>query len=182
MSGSTFPGSSAPFGSANPFGNSNPFGGDKTDRDAGQANQYTMHNLAEEEEEEGKDTFASSQPSSHDNGGSLFSGTFGGGDSAGDGPPSAMRSFPPKAGGDGFPSNYGMARRTSVSAESMNPSATSNDNWTPPFHQKTDDQLARLKKSISGNFLFTHMDDDQSAQALGALMEKPIPAKDIKVC
>jgi cAMP-dependent protein kinase regulator len=74
-----------------------------------------------------------------------------------------------------------MGRRTSVSAESLNPTASSNDNWTPPFHQKSQEQLARLKKSISGNFLFSHLDDEQSSQVLGALVEKPIPAKGIKV-
>ena len=42
-------------------------------------------------------------------------------------------------------------------------------------------QLARLKRAIEGNFLFSHLDDEQSHQILGALVEKPIPAKDIKV-
>jgi cAMP-dependent protein kinase regulator len=75
-----------------------------------------------------------------------------------------------------------MGRRTSVSAESLNPTASSNDNWSPPFHPKSEEQVARLKKSISGNFLFSHLDDEQSSQVLGALVEKPIPAKGIKVC
>ncbi|CCU82360.1 cAMP-dependent protein kinase regulatory subunit [Blumeria hordei DH14] len=82
---------------------------------------------------------------------------------------------------DGFPEHYGMGRRTSVSAESLNPTASSNESWTPPYHRKTPEQLERLKKSISGNFLFNHLDDEQSAQVLGALVEKPIPVKDIKV-
>lgn len=82
---------------------------------------------------------------------------------------------------DGFPQHYGMGRRTSVSAESLNPTASSTQNWTPPFHPKNDDQLERLKKSISGNFLFSHLEDEQSAQVLGAMVEKSIPAKDIKV-
>ena len=82
---------------------------------------------------------------------------------------------------EGFPSNYALGRRTSVSAESMNPQASMNDNWTPPFHQKSPDQLARLKAAVSGNFLFSHLDDEQSTQVLGALVEKPISAKDIRV-
>ncbi|KAI9824926.1 MAG: hypothetical protein M1832_001531 [Thelocarpon impressellum] len=81
----------------------------------------------------------------------------------------------------GFPSNYSMGRRTSVSAESMNPTSSMNDNWTPPFHQKSPDQLTRLKSAIAGNFLFSHLDEEQTSQVLGALVEKPIPAKDIKV-
>lgn len=82
---------------------------------------------------------------------------------------------------EGFPSNYALGRRTSVSAESMNPSASSSDNWTPPLHQKTDEQLGRLKSAVAGNFLFSHLDEEQMSQVLGALVEKPIPAKDIKV-
>jgi cAMP-dependent protein kinase regulator len=96
-------------------------------------------------------------------GGSAFGGSFGG-DASGEGPPSSFKA----TSGEGFPAHYGMGRRTSVSAES--------------FHPKSEDQIARLKKSISGNFLFSHLDDEQSSQVLGALVEKPIPAKDIKVC
>lgn len=80
-----------------------------------------------------------------------------------------------------FPYNYNMTRRTSVSAESMNPLHSQNDNWKPPFHAKTLDQLSRLKASVSSNFLFSHLDDEQFGLVLGALVEKPIPAKDIKV-
>nr|O42794.1 RecName: Full=cAMP-dependent protein kinase regulatory subunit; Short=PKA regulatory subunit [Colletotrichum trifolii]AAC04356.1 cAMP-dependent protein kinase regulatory subunit [Colletotrichum trifolii] len=76
---------------------------------------------------------------------------------------------------------YNFSRRTSVSAESLKPSADTYDNWTPPVHDKTNEQLSRLKTAIAGNFLFSHLDDEQSAQILGALIEKPIPAKDIKV-
>ncbi|RKF62487.1 cAMP-dependent protein kinase regulatory subunit [Erysiphe neolycopersici] len=83
---------------------------------------------------------------------------------------------------DGLPERYEMGRRTSVSAESLNPTISSkNSNWTPAFHKKTADQMERLKKSISGNFLFSHLDDEQCTQVLGALVEKPIPVKDIKV-
>ena len=91
--------------------------------------------------------------------------------------------FHPSAisGSEGFPNNYTMGRRTSVSAESMNPQTSINDNWTPPFHQKTPDQLARLRTAVAGNFLFSHLDDEQFSQVLGALVEKPIPARDIKV-
>ncbi|KAK5987458.1 cAMP-dependent protein kinase regulatory subunit [Cladobotryum mycophilum] len=82
---------------------------------------------------------------------------------------------------DNYPAQYNFGRRTSVSAESLKPSADNQDNWTPPLHDKTPEQLDRLQKAIEGNFLFSHLDDEQSAQILGALVEKPIPAKDIKV-
>ncbi|CAK7273010.1 hypothetical protein SEPCBS119000_005423 [Sporothrix epigloea] len=80
-----------------------------------------------------------------------------------------------------YPAQYNFGRRTSVSAESLKPVADSYDNWTPPFHHKSADQLERLKAAIQGNFLFSHLDEEQSAQILGALMEKLIPAKGIKV-
>ncbi|MCJ1288340.1 hypothetical protein MMC26_007695 [Xylographa opegraphella] len=82
---------------------------------------------------------------------------------------------------EGFPNNYAMGRRTSVSAESMNPQSSMDDNWKPPYHSKSDEQLARLRAAVAGNFLFSHLDDEQTSQILGALVEKPIPAKGIKV-
>ncbi|KAF4961993.1 hypothetical protein FSARC_9899 [Fusarium sarcochroum] len=163
-----------PFSS--PFGeNSNPFG---TDR--GQGSNNAIHRVVEEDE---NDTITSptnprfgGQPSSA----SLFSGPFGGGfggDSAGDAPPSSRNHPNP----DSYPAQYNFGRRTSVSAESLKPSADSYDNWSPPFHEKSADQIERLKRAIEGNFLFSHLEDEQSAQILGALVEKPIPAKGIKV-
>jgi cAMP-dependent protein kinase regulator len=63
----------------------------------------------------------------------------------------------------------------------LKPVADTFDNWQPPVHPKSQEQLGRLKKAIENNFLFSHLDDEQSAQILGALVEKPIPAKGIKV-
>jgi cAMP-dependent protein kinase regulator len=159
MSGSTFPGRLG--ANSNPFGESQPSGG-----------------ISKVMEEEENDTVASPAAPSFSFGSNTAFGSPFGGDAASQGPPS---SFKPTS-TEGFPDHYGMGRRTSVSAESLNPTASSNDNWSPPFHQKTEEQISRLKKSISGNFLFSHLDDEQSAQILGALVEKPIPAKDIKVC
>ncbi|RMZ81368.1 hypothetical protein DV738_g2320, partial [Chaetothyriales sp. CBS 135597] len=79
-----------------------------------------------------------------------------------------------------LPSNYGGNRRTSVSAESMQPDADS-ANWKPPKHHKTPDQLERLKTAVAGNFLFSQLDEDSFATVLGALSEKAIPAPNIKV-
>lgn len=80
-----------------------------------------------------------------------------------------------------YPAQYNFGRRTSVSAESLKPVTDSYDNWSPPVHQKTPEQLERLKTAIQGNFLFSHLDEEQSSQILGALTEKPIPTKGIKV-
>jgi cAMP-dependent protein kinase regulator len=94
-------------------------------------------------------------------------------------PPNSFR--PTADAGQGLPNNYALGRRTSVSAESLNPTSSGSDSWTPPFHPKTEEQLARLRTAVSSNFLFSHLDDDQFRTVLDALVEKPIPAKDIKV-
>lgn len=94
-------------------------------------------------------------------------------------PPPSFR--PTASANEGFPTNYSLGRRTSVSAESLNPTTSGSDGWTPPFHPKTPEQLSRLQSSVSGNFLFSHLEDEQFNTVLNALVEKPIPAKDIKV-
>ncbi|KAI9655249.1 MAG: hypothetical protein M1831_004959 [Alyxoria varia] len=103
-----------------------------------------------------------------------FSSAFGGGDFD---PSSPM---PPLPGSD-LPHNYSAGRRTSVSAESMNPADTAGDNWKPPFFPKTTEQEDRLRKAVAHNFLFSHLDDEQTKQVLGALQEAQIPAKGIKI-
>lgn len=80
-----------------------------------------------------------------------------------------------------MPNNYNLNRRTSVSAESLNPTGADDADWRPPQHEKTQEQKDRLKKAVTTNFLFSHLDDDQANLVLGALQEKPIPAKGIKV-
>ncbi|TPX13275.1 uncharacterized protein E0L32_006248 [Thyridium curvatum] len=158
--------SGVPFTS--PFGaNSNPFGSGSRSNAAG-----GMQQVIEEEE---NDTITSPttpnfalQPSPR--------GPFGG-DAASDQAANAPQNPPPGE----YPAQYNFGRRTSVSAESLKPNADSYDNWKPPVHPKNPEQLERLKKAIEGNFLFSHLDEEQSAQILGALVEKPIPAKDIKV-
>ncbi|OBT69115.1 hypothetical protein VE03_01875 [Pseudogymnoascus sp. 23342-1-I1] len=167
MPGHTFPGRHG----SNPFSDTPQQPPSGTDLPTRPINQVV-------EEEEENDAVASpttsSFPSKADS--SSSGGPFGGGDGTSDGPPS---SFKPSS--DGFPSNYGMGRRTSVSAESMNPTDSANDKWTPPFYPKTPEQLKRLKAAIGAHTLFRALDDEQSRQIIGALVEKPIPAKNIKV-
>ncbi|CEJ93095.1 Putative cAMP-dependent protein kinase regulatory subunit [[Torrubiella] hemipterigena] len=159
---------------SSPFGaNANPFGTDRSQPDA----QNTMGSLVEEEEH---DTIGSPRTGSFPAGAFTTTPGFGavfGGDASVDGPPTVRA--PPNP--DSYPAQYNFNRRTSVSAESLKPSADTYDNWSPPVHEKSVEQLNRLKHAIEGNFLFSHLDDDQSAQVVGALVEKPIPAKGIKV-
>lgn len=159
------PGFTSPFGA-----NSNPFGSSRLHTGG-------MQNVIEEDE---NDTGASPTAArfgleSTSPGHGELSGAFGGG-----GPALHSRlGGPPNP--ESYPAQYNFGRRTSVSAESLKPVADTYDNWSPPVHPKSPGQLERLKKAIGGNFLFSHLDDEQSAQILGALVEKPIPTKDIKV-
>ncbi|KAF2665905.1 camp-dependent protein kinase regulatory subunit [Microthyrium microscopicum] len=80
-----------------------------------------------------------------------------------------------------LPNNYNLNRRTSVSAESLTPTSANNDNWTPPNHPKAPEQIDRLRKAVSTNFLFAHLAEEQATQVLGALQEKPIPKPGMRV-
>jgi cAMP-dependent protein kinase regulator len=183
---------------ASPFGaNSNPFGGGPSDATSNSG--LGMHRVIEEEESDIltspttprfgtmsgvgatlATTAASAALSSSTGSGAAtgFRAPFGGDDAMSDSMPPSVRA-PPNT--ESYPEKYNFGRRTSVSAESLKPSADTNDNWTPPYHEKTPEQLERLKRAIASNFLFSHLDDEQADQVLGALVEKPIPAKDIKV-
>lgn len=167
------------------FPGNNPF---STSPSSGAFPKSPMQRLEEEEEHDNMTsptaaTFAAvdfGKPRANDPaaGESAF-GNFGG---FGGSSKNQITQMPPIAGeGQNIPSNYNTNRRTSVSAESLNPASADNENFTAPFHQKSPDQLSRLKTAVSGNFLFSHLDDEQSSQVLGALHEKPIPSKDIKV-
>ncbi|MDI1485491.1 MAG: hypothetical protein OHK93_000629 [Ramalina farinacea] len=151
------------------FSNTNPFGGGGSFNPTG-PRQGSLSNVREDEP---IDTVSS--PTNTSSSG-LFPGSAQAQGSGG--PPSA---FPPQQSDHLMPSDYNMNRRTSVSAESLTPSHHEDSNWKPPLHAKTADQLSRLRASVSQNFLFSHLDDDSSNLVLGALVEKPIPAKDIKV-
>ncbi|EQL04139.1 hypothetical protein G6O67_004692 [Ophiocordyceps sinensis] len=137
--------------------NANPFGD-------GATGSHIMDSVSEEVDETSEHSGPNSQ--------AKF-----GADGPTDGPPTA-RSAQSQ---DSYPAEYNFNRRTSVSAESLKPNADNNDNWSAPHHDKTPDQLERLKAAIGSNFLFKHLEDEQSGQILGAMVEKPIPAKGIKV-
>ena len=152
---------------SSPF--ANPFGGSDASRG--------MQSVVEEEE---ADVMASptSPRYGKSGGGTMFNSSFYSEGNPDSFQPSEPRS-PPNP--ETYPAQYNFGRRTSVSAESLKPSADTADGWTPPFHEKTQDQLVRLKNALKENFLFAHLDDEQYTQVLGALVEKPIPAKGIKV-
>jgi len=181
MAESTFPGS-------------NPFSANAS------AGNTTMSRLEEEEEHDhfASPTSSSFPPHVRDNNNNMASsidpaasapsGSTFGNFNFNPGSGSGTRSNPPPSVSAGamdtpqsFPTNYNYNRRTSVSAESLAPSSTDESNWKPPKYPKTQEQESRLRQAVSANFLFTHLDDEQSTQVLEALQERKIPAKDVTV-
>lgn len=79
------------------------------------------------------------------------------------------------------PPSFNAMRRTSVSAEIMNPNSFENDNWKPPYHELTSDQLSRLNQSIVKNFLFTNLEEDALDTVLHALQEKKFQKDEVVI-
>ncbi|KAI8642210.1 camp-dependent protein kinase regulatory subunit [Parasitella parasitica] len=69
------------------------------------------------------------------------------------------------------PSNYNPRRRTSVSAESMAPS---NTEFVKDIIPKSQAQAERIKISISNNFLFRNLDEEQYLDVVNAMVEKRV--------
>lgn len=73
---------------------------------------------------------------------------------------------------DAYPINYNANRRTSVSAESMLPSA--DNTYQKVVIPKTKTQYARIDNAISRNLLFKNLDEEQLTDVLDAMSEKRI--------
>ncbi|KIW28073.1 uncharacterized protein PV07_07757 [Cladophialophora immunda] len=150
---------------------------------------FAAKNSIQEEDEE-RDTFGSPTDATfkaRDSGRSPFGGSgFGAaaGGAAGGGlfgnwlGNQASEETEPQA--QSLPNNYAAGRRTSVSAESMQPDSDSGS-WKPPKHPKTPEQYERLRHAVAGNFLFSSLDEESFNLVLDALVEKTIPAPNIKV-
>lgn len=76
--------------------------------------------------------------------------------------------------GTNIPLGYNLGRRTSVSAESLDPNATAS-NLPKTIIPKTASQRARIEASISNNLLFRNLDEDQHKDVLNAMKEVTVP-------
>ena len=76
-------------------------------------------------------------------------------------------------GDNGIPSGYNMGRRTSVSAESIDPSTLSSSSHPMPktVIPKTPSQRSRIELSIEKNLLFRNLDEEQHTDVLNAMKE-----------
>lgn len=80
------------------------------------------------------------------------------------------------AGGLTVPSvNYNLGRRTSVSAESLDPDAATQA-LPKTIIPKTPSQRQRIEKAISNNLLFRNLDVDQHTDVLNAMKEVTVQA------
>ncbi|GAA5887815.1 hypothetical protein JCM5296_001776 [Sporobolomyces johnsonii] len=76
--------------------------------------------------------------------------------------------------GGGIAAVYNLGRRTSVSAESLDPSA--NISLPKTVIPKTPSQRARIEASIANNLLFRNLDEDQHNDVLNAMKEVTVQA------
>ncbi|QIX01263.1 hypothetical protein AMS68_006780 [Peltaster fructicola] len=178
MAESTFPGSS------NPFGATNNSSAAATSRSIPPATG--MHSVAEEDDEHAdfaSPTASSFPPNVRDNSSSNSGSTFGNFafNPSSSGTQQQQSQSPAMDNPQSYPKEYNLNRRTSVSAESLAPSAANDTNWKVPSFPKTSEQESRLRAAVAHNFLFAHLDDEQTTQVLGALQERKIPAKDVRV-
>lgn len=74
---------------------------------------------------------------------------------------------------NGIPQGYNLGRRTSVSAESIDPNSLSTSSHPLPktVIPKTASQRARIEQSIEKNLLFRNLDEEQHADVLNAMKE-----------
>eukprot|EP00835_Amoeboradix_gromovi_P001030 NODE_40_length_29852_cov_0.370215.p9 type:complete len:322 gc:universal NODE_40_length_29852_cov_0.370215:24195-23230(-) len=71
---------------------------------------------------------------------------------------------------DEQPVQITRGRRTSVSAESMQPET----NFEKIIIPKTDEQKSRLLESVQQNFLFRNLDEEQSTDVINAMIERTV--------
>jgi cAMP-dependent protein kinase regulator len=90
-----------------------------------------------------------------------------------------IRNHTPHPGDFLQPSATILARRTSVSAESI---LVDGDSSEPiPVFPKSPEQLSRIKSSIKNNFIFRDLDDEQATGVLNAMQEVSVPANDVVI-
>lgn len=115
---------------------------------------------------------ASARPP-HSGGSSLFSGAYSSSQS------STLPSSGAGGAGNRFPMHFNANRRTSVSAESLNPAAFHGSLSEVKPTALTQSQLERINKSVAKNFLFSNLDEDSLHKVLGFLKEKKVPAGEV---
>lgn len=90
--------------------------------------------------------------------------------------PSSSDSAPGSAAGatakSHIPIAFNVNRRTSVSAEALNPDKFKSDSWKPPTNNLTLSQKADLSNTLASNFLFQQLDANSKKTVIEALAKK----------
>lgn len=71
-----------------------------------------------------------------------------------------------------IPVAFNANRRTSVSAEAMNPDKFKSDSWKPPINDLSQSQKLELSKTLASNFLFRQLDANSKKTVIEALGKK----------
>ncbi|ODV79698.1 camp-dependent protein kinase regulatory subunit [Suhomyces tanzawaensis NRRL Y-17324] len=79
-----------------------------------------------------------------------------------------------------IPIAFNANRRTSVSAEALNPDKFKSDSWKPPTNNLTSSQRADLSKTLASNFLFQQLDGTSKKTVIEALSPKTF-SKDTEI-
>lgn len=74
-----------------------------------------------------------------------------------------------------IPIAFNANRRTSVSAEALNPDKFKDESWKPPINDLSADQKLALNRTLAQNFLFKQLDDNSKKTVIHALSEKTFP-------
>lgn len=79
-----------------------------------------------------------------------------------------------------FPIAFNANRRTSVSAETINPNIFKSSDWKPPVNDLTPEQREELAGNLASNFLFRQLDANSKKTVVAALTKK-LFAKDSEI-
>lgn len=107
-------------------------------------------------------------------------------DSLGPGPTgsAAPTSAPAPTSGSGaarrLPIAFNANRRTSVSAEALNPGELKAEDWKPPRNDLSPSQKSALNRTLASNFLFKQLDESSKHTVIEALSEKKFQ-KDVEI-
>lgn len=77
-----------------------------------------------------------------------------------------------------LPMAFNANRRTSVSAETLNPDKFKSDDWKPPINNLTNAQKVELCKTLNSNFLFQQLDEALKKTVVSALTRKQFKKND----
>ncbi|KAI5960641.1 PKAR [Candida pseudojiufengensis] len=71
-----------------------------------------------------------------------------------------------------IPKTFNINRRTSVSAEALNPAKLKSESWKPPQNNLSSTEEESLAKSLKNNFLFKQLDANSKKTVISALQSK----------